>query len=163
MQVGDKQLSKLKQALFSEYDGFADNRITDFDKGHIFIVDDRGPGDVGAEKNLLLPHFCLIFADLTADGSVKVSLHRNVPLGKAVIEWIARHNAWYDKAYPYTTLEFTISNNGQLALNELADAFRAIVAPNASPYSVPNYRYMCPRTATSLERLKGVLDEAWKP
>jgi hypothetical protein len=91
-----------------------------------------------------------------------VSLHRNVPVGAAVTGWIGRHNARYDKAYPYTTLEFTISNDGQLALNQLADAFRAIVAPDAPPYLVSSYRYMCPRTAASLDRLKGVLDEAWK-
>jgi hypothetical protein len=58
-------------------------------------------------------------------------------------------------------LQFQVTRGSQLLLSELAQAIRAIVAAGAPRYSVPSYKYVCPRTAASLERLKAALDRAW--
>ena len=55
----------LKQALLDQYGHFADKRIKNNDRGSLFIVDDRGPGDHGADGKLFL-WFCVIFAEVIA-------------------------------------------------------------------------------------------------
>lgn len=44
----------LKQVLFDAYGGFADKRFKNLDKGRLFIIDDRGPGDEDAAGKLFL-------------------------------------------------------------------------------------------------------------
>ncbi len=43
-----EDLLLLKQALFKEYDGFADKRHKKLDSSKLFMIDDRSPGDYGA-------------------------------------------------------------------------------------------------------------------
>jgi hypothetical protein len=150
----------LKQALLDEYGAFADKRIKRIDRGHIFAVDDRGPGDIGADGNLF-SYFCLVFADVISDVAVDVSLDRNLPIGSEVTEWIKRHNGTFSESHGNAHLQFRVIRGSQHILSELAQAIRAIVAPGAPRYAVNNYKYVCPRTAASLERLKAALDRAW--
>jgi hypothetical protein len=151
---------RLKQALLDEYGAFADKRIKRIDSGHIFAVDDRGPGDIGADGDLL-SYFCLVFADVINDDVVDVSLDRNLPIGSEVTKWIKRHNGTFSGSLGNARLQFRVVKDSQHILGELAHAIRAIVAPGAPRYSVNNYKYVCPRTAASLERLQGALDRAW--
>jgi hypothetical protein len=152
-------MSTVKKALLAEYGGFSDKRIKNIAKGHLFIVDDRGPGDVGADGDLL-PYFCLVFADVISDDEIMLTLHRNVPVGPAVTQWVKRYNASHKNS---STLELIVPRGRQHMVSELASAIRAIVAPGAPRYAVRSYKYVCPRTAASLERLKNVLDQAWGP
>jgi hypothetical protein len=147
----------LKSVLFDEYGGFADRRIRNFQKGHIFIVDDRASRDIGANRELY-SYFCPIYADVITDDMVEVRLSGNVPGGPSVTNWIARHNP--SSRSPF--LEFRVARGKQKMLGDLASGMRAIVRRGAPRYDVASYKHVCPRTAASLDRLERVLDRAWK-
>jgi hypothetical protein len=152
----------VKETLFAEYGGFADKRIKNIDKGKRFVADDRHYSDFGADKDLL-SYFCAIFVDVVSDNEVQVTLTRNVPVGPAVTAWIAQNEATYNigTSYLTTSLKFTVRIGEQAILSELANSIRAIVAPGAPRYAVSSYKYVCPRTASSLDRLREALDRAW--
>jgi len=144
----------LKQALFNEYDGFADKRYKKLTSSKSFIIDDRGPGDVGADGNLLT-YFCLMFASVESAHRVRVSLLRNVPKGQTVKAWSQKY-----KVRPTPkSLEFDVTPEKLPMLDELALAMDAIVSIGG--YKVKNYKYVCPRVAQSLRRLAGALDLHW--
>jgi hypothetical protein len=145
----------LKQALIQAYGGFADNRIKNIDRGSIFIADDRGPADHNARKQLFL-WFCLIFVEVISGDLVRISLQGGVPKGAAVADWVRQHNAEQtDKALIFDVMPADVEK-----LRELAASFRSIVEHGAR-YPVAAYKYVCPRTAASLERLHSVLRTHW--
>ena len=151
----------LKEALLEEYGGFADKRIKHIDKGTFFNVDDRSLGDFGADKELLSP-VCAISVDVKSEEQIQLVLSRNVPMSGMVEEWIAESGAAYNGSpWPRRRLVIMVSRGEQSKLAGLASAIRSIVAPGAPHYQTRNYKYCCPRTAVSLERLKGALDKVW--
>ena len=153
-------MTLLKRALLDEYGTFADRRIKRLETGHLFIVDDRTPQDFAADRNLY-PWFCSIHVDVVNESEVQVLLRGDVPIGPRVNRWIESTGAKYATDYS-STLEFSVRQGQQEMLSRLASAIRSITAPGAPRYSVPSYKYVCPRTAASLERLKSVLDRAWR-
>ena len=146
-------MGHLKKVLFDEYGGFADKRIKKLASGTIFVVDDRGPSDYGADKNLF-GYFCKIFADLTNDPVVQVSMTGGVPTNKAVLAWFKKNASPYADGYT-----FSIAPGEEAKLVELATAINSIVKPS-SRYTVRAYKYVCPRTAAALVRLAKVLANA---
>jgi hypothetical protein len=154
----------IKQRLFDEYDGFADRRIKRIEKGKNFIVDDRSEEDMGSGGRLL-SYVCMIFAEVTNEETpsaeeISVTLCGNVPDSLGVQAWAAKNGVKVRTTSFQRTLKVRIARGEQHRLRSLASAIRAIVSPGAR-YSTANYKYVCPRTATSLERLAKVLDEAW--
>lgn len=148
-------MSNLKEALFVEYNGYADKRIRDQSGDHPFVIDDRSEKDVGANRKLF-SYFCQMFAQVNSDGSVRVTLRGNVPESEELSELfdsIALGSRERETA-------FDVANGEQDILNKLSRALRKIVAPGKR-YSEKNYKYVCPRTAKSLQRLKTVLDKVW--
>jgi hypothetical protein len=146
----------LKEVLLSAYEHFADRRIKNIDRGTLFIVDDRSESDHGADGKLF-QWFCLIFADVKNADTVTISMLGNVPKGSLVTQWFKIHKAKKDPA----GISFVISRGKQGTLDSLAEAFLTIVKPGKS-YSVPSYKYVCPRVARSLVRLRTALDTAWE-
>jgi hypothetical protein len=149
----------LKEVLFKEYRGFSDRRIKRLEKGRRFTVDDRSAEDCGADG--LLSYFCAIFADVVSSTELKVTLHGNVPDSPSVQAWVQQHGARVQQGTWGRSLDVTIAHGQQASLRSLAEAIRSIVARGAPRYSVPSYKYVCPRTARSLERLADTLDRAW--
>jgi hypothetical protein len=145
----------LKQVLFDAYDGFADKRVKNLDKGRLFIIDDRTQGDEDAAGKLFL-WFCQIFAEVLDQGSVKITMRGDVPDGPLVARWFAENGAEKSNFGQ----EFVVRRGDEERLAELAAAFRAIVRPGAR-YPVKSYKYVCPRVAASLDKLRSVLREAW--
>jgi hypothetical protein len=145
----------LKQAFLDTYGHFADRRIKNIDRGSVFIVDDRGPRDFGADRQLYL-WFCQILAEVVDQDTVTIKMGGDVPEGASVATWFAAHDA--EKTH--FGVQFVIRRGGQAELTALASAFRSIVAPGKR-YPVPSYKYVCPRVAASLDRLQGVLTRAW--
>jgi hypothetical protein len=146
---------EVKRTFLQEYEHFADKRIKNLDKGNLFIVDDRGPGDFGADRDLY-SWFCLMFAEVTSHDSIQIKLSRNVPQGESVKEWCSRNNVkMTDRG-----MDFELRPGTQNKLAHLAEAFRSIVQPGAR-YEVSNYKYVCPRVAAALVRLQSVLNRAW--
>ncbi|QDU45221.1 hypothetical protein Mal52_37120 [Symmachiella dynata] len=153
-------MNELKRIFFDAYGGFADKRLKNLEKGSTFIVDDRDDRDNGADRKLY-SYFCMIFADVTANTKITVTLSGNVPKGKRVRAWLKTNRLEINSSGFQSRLVFSVSDGGQSILGDLADAIESIVAPSAQRYSVANYKYVCPRTATSLRRLKKLLDGAW--
>jgi len=152
-------MDQLKRVLFSEYNGFADKRIKNLEKGSRFIIDDRSSGDIGADRGLL-SYFCSIFANVTSQNEVEISLFGNIPLSPVVKEWIKKYNATLNEAIQ-SSLSFSVKKGREAILFELAKAIASIVAPGAPRYDVPSYKYVCPRTEKSLQRFAKVLSKTW--
>jgi len=120
------------------------------------VVDDRNEGDFAPDRQLY-SYFCPIVAEVVDEGAVKITLSGNVPRGASVEKWCGHHSVIISEH----RIVFNVSSENVEMLSDLARAILAIVAPGAGRYSVPSYKYVCPRTAGSL-LLRGVLAEHWK-
>jgi hypothetical protein len=149
----------LRKTLFDEY-GPSDRRIKKLEKAVHFRVDGC-EAYTGADGNPL-SHVCTIFARVADDGSLKVSLSGNVPLEAPVQRWIESVGAACGASSKTRLgLSFSLKKGEQDKLSSLAHAMRDIVG-RGRRYSVPSFKYTCPRTSDALERLRGVLDKGWK-
>lgn len=151
MPVGS--MEELRGVLFGAYDGFADKRLKDLGRDEPFIVDDRGKGDLDAQGRLFL-WFCQILVRVEAPDRVRVILRGDVPEGAGVKEWFQAHSAQHSNF----GLEVVLTPADVGDLDALAKAFLAITK---SRYEVKSYKYVVPRVAKSLRRLREVLTEAW--
>ena len=149
----------MKKVLFDEYGGFSDKRIKNLERGSVFIVDDRTSSDEAADGKLF-SWFCLIFADVKSETKLVVTLRGEVPESSGVSAWVAANKGALKASFD-GDLTFTIVPGQEAKLAELANAIAAIVAPGRR-YSVPAYKYVCPRTANSLKLLSKTLALAWK-
>lgn len=148
-------MNELKERLFSAFGGFADKRIKDLDKSNLFIVDDRTTADNAADGRLF-SWFCEIFAEVVDKDTIKINMRGNVPDGPLVAKWFTENSA-KDTNFGR---EVTLRRGEQQRLTGLAAAIRAIIQPGAT-YEVSSYKYVCPRVAASLEKVRCVLDETW--
>lgn len=144
----------LKRHLFSCYGGFADKRIKDLAKAQSFIVDDRNNG--GLSSDGLFGWFCGIVAEVKSDDVVQVNLHGSLPRSPQVQETFRILGAIPGEQ----CLRFKVGREQIPLVRTLANQIRDIVA-RGNRYTEPSYKYMCPRTADSLERLAGHLDDFW--
>jgi hypothetical protein len=146
----------LKRLLLAEYGSFADKRIKKVEKGRLFIVDDRAEGGVASDG---APYgwFCQMVLDVIDGDTVLVKLI-NLPVGPTVTRWAAVNRI---RLRADESLELSITSATATQLITLAEALRAIVARGAPRYSVASYKYACPRTADSLDRLASALTRAW--
>lgn len=150
----------LKKILFDAYGGFADKRIKDLDKSSRFIIDDRNNSDIGADKKLL-SYFCMIFAEVTSNEALSINFIGNVPVGKDVKKWLKLNSCEIQTPAYQSSLSIEVERGHQEILSDLARAIERIVAPGAPRYEIKSYKYVCPRTAKSLRRIKRILDQAW--
>jgi hypothetical protein len=161
MHCGEVMMSHLKQVLLETYGSFADKRIKKIETGKSFIADDRGPGDYGADKDLL-SYFCMVFVTVLNEELVKIGLYRNVPVSEDVKQWVSNVGGSLNPGTSMNgSLEFEVKRGQQERLLELAQSLDAIVLPGAPRYTVPSYKYVCPRTGDALRRLNSALDRAW--
>lgn len=89
--------------------------------------------------------------------TVEVTLQGNVPTSSAVEGWAQSCGAKLAIGIE-STLTVTLGLGEFGRVRELAEHIAAIVAPNAPRYSVAAYKYACPRTAQSLQRLADICD-----
>lgn len=151
-------MSKLKKTLFDKYNGFADKRIKKLESDSLFIVDDRSEGDYGADKKLFL-WFCSVFAVVDTESSISVSLVGGVPRSAEIESWIVNNNCVFTEGNQIV-MKFSLQKGEEFKLLDLASLFENIVAPGKR-YSVPAYKYVCPRTANTLRKLAANLLLAW--
>jgi hypothetical protein len=155
MTLAEMATRPLKEALLKEYKHFSDKRIKKLSSGSSFIVDGRVPQDHGADGNLY-SWFCLIFADVVDAQTVTVTLRGGVPQGTAVSNWVRQHGATADEL---SGMIFNLTAADVSKLTELAEAVRSIVRQG---YLVRAYKHVCPRVASSLDRLHDVLHNHWR-
>jgi hypothetical protein len=153
-------MRQLKQDLLAVYGHFADKRIKKLERGSTFIVDDRGPNDVGADRHLY-PTFCMVFAEVKSASEVEVKLYGNVPDSPTVRAWAQKTGAVLGPGRPTRSLAFTVTEPSLGKLVELVAAVSAIVERGAPRYAVASYKYVCPRTARSLLQLRSALASSW--
>lgn len=152
---GGGDATALKRHLFDAYDGFADKRIKNLAKSNRFIVDDRGPNDVGADKNLY-PWFCLMFVEVTGPTTIELRMHGGVPFSDEIAAWLDEGNGTTE---PNGSMKLPVTVGEQDRLRHLARLVKHIVAPGQR-YPVSAYKYVCPRVAKSLEHLADVVASA---
>lgn len=146
-------INQVKQAFLDAYGHFADQRIKKLESGNYFHVDDRGPGDYDAKKKLFL-WFCVIGATVEAGDKVFVEISESMPKNAAVEKW------WKENSVPgrYDRPRLELGPGDQGKLEELAHLIDGVIK---AKYAVKAYKYVAPRTAASLRRLKKVLDKVW--
>jgi hypothetical protein len=149
-----------KNILFLEYGGFVDKRIKDIDKSDMFTVDDRDDPDLGYDRKPL-SSFCKISVKVRSNKSLTVNLFGNIPAGKDVKRWLARHNCEIRTPARQSMLEFNVEKGNNGSLNELAGAIEQFVESSELHHIVKRNKLVCLRTAKSLRRLNAILDEAW--
>jgi len=151
-------MSTLKRALFDKYGGFADRRIKKLEKGNLFIVDTRKAG--GEASNGLYGWFCAITVTVMSEAEIQVELSGSIPTSEAIQNWFETHQLVIRNILK-PCLQIRIRNGEQTKLGELASLVQAIVALGAPRYSEPSYKFNCPRTAFSLQKLQAVLQSVW--
>ena len=152
-------MKNLKAVLFEEYDGFSDKRIKKLESGKSFIVDDRSLGSFDAQKKLFL-WFCAIYVDVESDSEISIRLIGGVPLNAKIKAWIKKNKFELAENMFNAVLTIKILQGEQSKLLELAASMKEIVAPGES-YSTAAYKYVCPNTAKSLQKLNKVLSSVW--
>ena len=148
----------LKQHLFNTYNGFTDKRIKSLDRSDVFTADDRGKGSDFDAKRQLFYWFCQIYVRVIDDYSVAVELidRGGVPSNPEVSNLLASWNAEMEE----TRVRFVVDENSTARLEAIATGLKDIVSPGKR-YSTNWYKYVCPRTAESLLRLKAALSDYW--
>jgi len=149
--------TEIKKTLFDEYDGFADKRYKKIENDAPFIVDDRHRGDYDARGQLFL-WFCQMFAFVEDANTVRLSLVGGVPQSSAVSDWYEAHGAEEQVVGVNHRVEISLTPDNIGDLPDLANSFAAITKRR---YSVPAYKYVVPRTRSSLLRLHKVLSTTW--
>lgn len=148
---------ELKGLLFDAYDGFADKRYKKIENDAPFIVDDRKRSDYDARGQLFL-WFCQMFAFVEDANTVRLSLIGGVPQSSAVSDWYKAHGAEEHAAGANHRVEICLTPDNLGDLPDLAKRFAAITKRR---YSVPAYKYVVPRTRSSLLRFHKVLSTTW--
>lgn len=154
--------NELKALLLDEY-GFDDKRVKRLEKMDRFIVDDRSWRDFGADRRLY-PWFCSISVAVESGERARVTLARNAPTGDSVLKWARQYAlATNEDQYVQSPLILHVTPaDFEVMLEGLAAAVAAIVAPGAPTYHEASYKYVCPRVAASLRKLKEVLAGGWR-
>ena len=147
---------QLKSHLFSRYGSFADKRIKKIDSGRNFIGDSRASGGIASDGGLY-GWFCGILIEVESDDEVRVLLSGDIPKSADVNATMSALGGVPGAA----RVQLTITKENLPLLKRLAGEIAAIVAPGRH-YATLSYKYMCPLTASSLNKLAGYLEEFWK-
>jgi hypothetical protein len=146
--------AELRHALYAAFEQPMPNRYryTGF-----IVIDDRSRKDRGADRRLF-SWFCEMLAEVIDATTVRVTLKGNVPMGPAVREWLRMHKLGMHKL---DELVFDVRPSNVEILHSLSIAIRSIVKRGAR-YDVPSYKYVCPRVAKALDRLRNTLRKHWR-
>jgi hypothetical protein len=115
-------------------------------------IDDRAKGDISSD-------FCRMSVLIPDKSNDEFTLYLwNPPLDDDVAELIDAHGGKITGSRPALEVEIALLTKEVSFLRTLAKAFRRIVG-RGGRYPVPNWKWICPRTADSLDRLADRLME----
>ncbi|SIO63379.1 hypothetical protein SAMN05444166_7329 [Singulisphaera sp. GP187] len=139
-------MTPLRDHLLDIYGGYADQRYKDRNLDLPIKVDEKGPRDV-------CPSFGSIFVSVPqrTGVSLKLILH-HCPTSPEVMDLVETLGGELQPADFRPTIILTLRSSQGPAVKRLARAIRAIIGRGRT-YDDPNLRWICPRTATSLEKL----------
>jgi hypothetical protein len=116
-------------------------------------IDDRRESDV-------YPGFCEINVSAQAsDGSYLLLELAPAPYNAEIRELVEQHGGQVTQAPGGATIRLAVSRGDTRIVRELARAVRRVIR-RGQRYPDPNWKWICPRTADSLERFASVMSEA---
>jgi len=96
--------------------------------------------------------FCHIYAEVGRNATTRLTLRLdNPPLTEELRELVTEKGGKVVGDFPECQVEFPLAVNEVTFLRKLARAFRRIVG-RGGRYENPNWKWVCPRTADSLDR-----------
>jgi hypothetical protein len=151
---GTIPMTQLRDYLLDAYGGCADKRIKDRSLDRPIQMDDKGRHDV-------YQHFCSIFVKAPRqDERTFILTLNNSPLTPKIRQLVeARGGTIAESSDPArATITIRLTTRCVSFLNQLARTYRSAVFKGRR-YADPQWKWICPRTSNSLERLAVVLDE----
>jgi len=140
---------RLKRFLFSNYGGFADKRVKDITKDYSFKIDDQSEDDIHER-------FCGISVRVTQDNRFILSLSNNAPINRNIKRLVESKGGEVRTINGYSHIEVGLSVTDVAFIRELSSMIKDLVAPGRR-YKDQNWKWLCPRTAESLDNFANVL------
>ena len=141
---------EFKKYLFAAYGGFGDKRVKDITKDYPFKIDGQGNDDSHE-------HFCGIFVRVTDGKKFELHLTNNAPINSKIKNMIKQKNGEVQQGDTSSIkVNLTVKDSGFIKM--LADEVKNMVGPGKT-YKNRNWKWLCPRTATSLNRFAKILKE----
>ena len=150
----------LRQCLSDNYCEAADMGFGGPDENDVFMIDDGGKGRAGTPGK---PHAvtCQVVARVRDADTVSVCLRWDALQSNEIRTWALRVGASIS-TLAGVVIEFPVGRRTVEFLNELAGLIEAMIGPNAPPYSMGAYSYICRRTSRAIRRLAMVLHDYWR-
>lgn len=139
-------MTSLRDYLRQTYGGFADRRYKDPAKDKLIRVDDHDETDV-------YPYFCSIFVSVPdREGDSLILTLSNAPCNEDIKGLVTGHGGTVVPSPGAPTITLALTVQQVSVIEELSQAIGGLVGPRRR-YSDPNWCWICPRTAESLDRL----------
>jgi hypothetical protein len=143
-------MSELRRYLANAYGSQADRRCKNPDVDRPITIDDKGPHDVH-------PYFCSMTIRVANSGDDTLILSiQHVPLTPEVRSLIEDQGGTIREIPSVHTAEIPLKTKSVPFIRQLAKSIRSAVG-RGKRYDDPNWKWLCPRTAASLERLARVV------
>jgi hypothetical protein len=143
-------MTGLRDHLLDHFGGYADKRIRDRSLDRPIQIDDKGPHDV-------YPHFCTISARVPdRTGETLVLTLQNCPCNDQVMSLVEKRGGTIIPSEHGPTIKLPITGNLISTVAGLSHAISRMTMRRRK-YPDPNWKWICPRTARSLDRLVEVL------
>jgi hypothetical protein len=143
-------MSTLRDHLLDAYGGYADGRIEDRSLDRPIQIDDRGPHDV-------YPHFCTISARVPdRNGETLILTLQNCPCNVELIALVEKRGGTIIPSEHGPTIEIMITSNHISTVSGLSHTISRLTGRRRK-YPNPQWKWICPRAANSLDRLVAVL------
>ncbi len=156
----DRRGVMLRTYLFKSFQDGQDQRIKDTRKDRAIRIDDKDLG-IRPDRYRYFTRIWLNVPD-THEGSMVLELHY-CPTNRTIKELIRRHGGEIECHSPQpenTTVRVSLHLQDISFIEELAnELYRMVSDDRDDTYPIPNWAFVCPRTAASLEKLYHTLSE----
>lgn len=141
----------LKRFLYAKYGGFGDKRVKDISGDYPFKVDDQSDKDSHDS-------FCGIFVRVIAKDRFELSLSNNAPINSTIKSLVQSKGGEVSTFNNKSHIEVELSVTDIEYIRKLSKLIAGLASPGKR-YKNRNWKWLCPRTAASLDRLATVLYE----
>ena len=139
---------QFKKYLFDAYGGFGDKRVKDITKDYSFKIDDQDTND----KHEC---FCCIFVRVIEGSKFELHLSNNAPFNSKIKSMIKAKGGKVQEG-DFNSMEVDLTSKDYNFISKLSVEIKELVA-RGKKYDNPNWKWLCPRTANSLNHFSGIL------